>query len=121
MPRRRAARTRPAPRRRAGPASPWASLRARRLDAIAGLIDPGTLVLIQELAAQQSARVLRHAPQPLLGRLLRRPFLHVLRPRLTVGGLVGRLLAGVRVLLIVVALRLAFVGLARLIVGAFVG
>src|SRR5262245_12858750 len=100
-------RARPSPRGAA--ASPRALLRARCLDAIAGLIDAGALVLIQKLAAQQAAGVLRHAAQPLLGRLLRSPFLDFLGAGLAFRGLVGGLLASVRVLLVLVALWLALV------------
>src|SRR5688572_24461255 len=101
MRRRRAARkrrARPSPRDAA--ASPRTFLRAGCLDAVAGLIDAGALVLIQEFAAQQPAGVLRHAPQPLLGCLLRGPFLDFFGAGLAVRGLIRSLLAGVRVLLI---------------------
>src|SRR5690606_9551562 len=67
-------------RRQAG----WRPPCSPRLHLIAGphvvsvLIDPQPPVLIKKLAPQQAARILRHSPQPLLRRLLRRPFAQLL-------------------------------------------
>src|SRR5688500_8169577 len=91
--------------------SPRPLLRSRPFDdAIAVLIDTQSLVLVQELAAKQTAGILRHSAQPLLGGLLGRPLLDVLRASRVSRRLGLRLLAGVGILFgVFLALLLAVV------------
>src|SRR5690606_34391054 len=94
------------------------------------LVDAEALVLVQELAPQQPARILPNPPQPLLGRLIRRPALELVRGDgrslrrvrgLRLGGRVG--LAGLRpaVSVLAVALRRRRVGEALVAVAGRVG
>ena len=55
--------------------------RLARPHRIALLVHAETLILVQELAPQQTARILRNSPQPLLRGLLGRPLLYVLGTR----------------------------------------
>src|SRR5262245_26248838 len=90
-------------------ASPRFLLRAA--ERLAVLVHAQTLILIEELAAQEPARILRNAAQPLLGGLLRRPVLHVLRRIRRLRLLVGRVLGGLLLFGVLVFRRLRVVAL----------
>src|SRR5690606_42051614 len=57
--------------------SPWLGL-LYGVQVVALLVDAEALILIQEVAPQQPARILPNPAQPLLGRLIRRPTLELL-------------------------------------------
>ena len=77
-----------------------------RPDVVAVLIDTEPLVLVEKLAPEQPAGILRDSPQPLIGRLIGRPLLDVLgRER----GLLLILLLRFRALRILLVLSVALV------------